>query len=192
MTTRNRWIAAAVALLVALAGYFVSSQKHARIDRLSRDCATIARRKDWPRLEELAREWTALESSPLAWFWLGSALKEQQEWSEAEEAFSHVPVDGLRGIDAAIARMEIVYHIDQRPLAAIELARDLLQRDAGLAAPRRHLIHFYAMTMQRPELTREIRLAIKHRADVPEHYLYLFSVEDLSFRDAEQVTARWV
>lgn len=192
MTTRKRWIAAALVLILVSAGGVLSLLRQARVRRLSKECAVVAKREDWTRLEALAREWTDFDPSPLAWFWLATSLKEQREFAEAEHAFAKVPLDGLRGIDAATARMEILYHIDERPLEAIALARELLQLDPHLAAPRRHRIHFHAMTLQRRELIQEIRLAIRHRADVPEHYVYMLSLEDLSFRDAEQVTARWV
>src|SRR5438445_643504 len=102
----KRWWAALLVLVLATVGGAVSFSRQGRAARLAKECAALAKREDWPRLEELAREWTAVESSPLAWFWLGTALKEQQEFTDAKEALARVPVDGLRGIDAAVARME--------------------------------------------------------------------------------------
>jgi tetratricopeptide (TPR) repeat protein len=187
----KRLIAAALVLISSLASVAFVAFREVRIRRLSTECATYATREDWPRLEAVARQWTQLHSDPAAWFWLGTSLKEQLRFGEAKQAFANVPVEGIRGIDAAVERLEIQYHIENRPLEALELARDLLQRDPSLASPRRHLIHFCAMTFQRPELIRQVRQAIDHHVDIPEHYIYLFLIEDLSFRDAQDVTALW-
>jgi tetratricopeptide (TPR) repeat protein len=191
MIRTRRWTIAGILMLSVAAAAVVVTRRQARIDHLAAECPTIARIKDWPRLEARAREWLDLQSAPAAWFWLGTSLKEQRQFADAGRAFENVPRDGLRGIDAVIERMEIQYHVFQRPLEALQLARELLAIDPRLASPRRHRIHFYAMTMQRPELIREIRLAITHRVDLPEHYLYLISLEDLTFRDAEEVTRGW-
>ena len=191
MHSRAKWAIAGVVTLSATAAVLVTIYRQSEIDRLSRACAEASRKQAWPRLESLSREWTTIDSSPIAWYWLGSALKAQGRFLEAEPAFAQIQVDGPRGIDAAVARMEIQFHVHKRPLAAIDLARDLLERDQKLASPRRHLIYFFAMTLQRTELIREIRQAIKFGVDVREHYLYLMILEDLSFRDAELITREW-
>ncbi len=187
----KRVLLTSVVLLLALISA-ASVYLQYRVDHLAKQCAEASKRNHWPKLEGLAREWLSLRSAPVAWYWLGTSLKGQAKFREAKAAFARVPLDGIRGIDAAIERMEITFHIDQHPLEALELARQLLDRDARLASPRRHLIYFYAMTLQRPQLLREIHRAIDHLVDIPEQYVYLLTLEDLSFRDAEDVTTRWL
>ncbi|MBS0263223.1 MAG: hypothetical protein JSS02_14865 [Planctomycetes bacterium] len=191
VNTRRRWWLIGVVLaglVIGVGGWWFRA---ARIARLSSECIALASREDWPRLEIAARQWTRWQSAPVAWYWLGMSLKSQRQFPEAKQAFLKVPLAGPRGVDAAIERLEITYHVEHRPLEAIELAKALLDRDPKLASPRRHLILFCAMTFQRVELIRQVRLAIDQHVDLPEHYIYLFLLEDLSFRDGQEVTARW-
>lgn len=187
-TKRTLLILTVVLLSVCAGAYYVQR----RVDQLTRLCAEAFRQHDWQKLEGSARESLMLRGTPLAWYWLGSALKGQGKFAEAKSAFEKVPLHGIRGIDAAIERMEITFHVELRPLEAIEAAQRLLERDPRLASPRRHLVYFYAMTLQRPQLLREIRRAIEYHVDLPEHYIYLLTLEDLSFKDAEEITTRWL
>jgi tetratricopeptide (TPR) repeat protein len=177
--------------VVAVAAGTLWWLREVRITRFNTECTVLSAREDWPRLEAKARQWTQWQSAPLAWYWLGVSLKQQREFAAAKEAFCRVPRDGPRGVDAAIEQVEIEYHIEQNPLKALALAKSLLERDPNLASPRRHLIHFYAMTFQRVELIRQVHLAIDHHTDLPEHFVYLFVLEDLSFRDGAEITGRW-
>jgi tetratricopeptide (TPR) repeat protein len=180
-------IAAVVAGWLTTRAMHIQSQK----DNLAQKCAAAFEAKHWQTLETASREWLKLESAPAAWFWLGTALKGQARYLDADLAFQQVPANGIRGIDAAIEHMEIQFHVAERPLNALPLALRLLERDERLASPRRHLIYFYAMTLQRPQFLREFRQALQFRVDLPEHYVYLLALEDLAFRDAETVTAKW-
>ena len=190
MNTRTIWTAATLLLLSLAAGSAIYLRQH-RLDQLSTECVTAFHEKNWRDLEVLARQWTDMQSAPAAQYWLGIALKEQGKFEAAFRAFKSIRLEGPRGIDGAVERMEILFHVFQKPLDAIDLADKLLERDRKLASPRRHLIYFHAMMLQRPELLQQIKLAIEDHVDLPEHYVYLLSMEELGFRDADEVTRKW-
>lgn len=192
MSKSVKWTMAAVLALV-LATSAVAYRDQIYVDQIAAKSAEAARRKDWTQLEQHTRAWLAKRSDPQAQFWLATALREQHRFSEAVATHSQVPLDGPRGIDAAVDRMEMQFHVLHDTQDSLALAETLLQRDPKLASPRRQLIYYYAMTLQRISLLREIRLAIHYQADLPEHYLYLMTLEDLSFRfrDYEFATREW-
>ena len=187
-------IIAAVTLLVLLLPLILGPtlyRGNPRLQALPAACAKAFRDKNWKNLEASAREWTRLQSTPGGQYWLGISQKEQGNFDAAFRAFETIPLDGIRGIDAAIERMELLFHYFQLPLPAIQLADQLLKLDPKLAAPRRNLIYFHAMMLHRAELLRQIHTAIEDHSDLPEHYAYLLTMEDLGFRDAEVVTQKW-
>ncbi len=144
-------------------------------------------------LLQVASAWTvARPEDSSAWYWLGEAHSKLRQYSEAAKAFENVALEQLRGVDAATALMKLRITELNQPLEAMELADRLLARDSRLADPRRTRIFFLAMTSQRGQLAREIAAAVEARADAPEHYVYLMTFEDLSFRDGDQVIGKWL
>lgn len=187
---RTIWLAAA-AVLLSLSAAWAVHYRQQRFNRLTAQCVAAFHAKNWTMLESLARELTDRRHDPGSQYWLGISLKEQRLFDAAYQAFDSVPLDGPRGIDAAVERMEIQFHVLQHPLEAVELAEKLLRIDRKLASPRRHLIYFHAMMLHRPEVLLNTHLAIEDHVDLPDHYVYLVTLEDLNFRDAEEVTAKW-
>lgn len=190
MSASLKWVFALSLIAAACWGAY-SARRSQLLARLPVQCVTLGKQRNWIGLEAVARDWLAQAPAPGAWYWLGIALKEQRRFPEAADAFGAVPVNGPRGIDAAIERMELQFHVFEQPLKAMQLAERLLKDDPRLASPRRHRIYFYAMTLQRSQLLQEVSLAIKYGVDVPEHYVYLVWLEDLSFSDADVVTGKW-
>lgn len=176
-------------MFVAAGGY--AYWRSSRIDRLSSQCVAASTVHDWKRLEKLSRDWLELDDSTSGRYWLGLSLKFQKKFAEADEVWSTIPIDQPRGIDAAAECAEIQFHVFSRPLEAIETCQQLLRIDDRLASARRHLIYFDAMALQRVDLIHQIRKAIQDQVDLPEHYLHLFSLENLVYTDSVEVTRKW-
>lgn len=159
---------------------------------LSLQCYQLSQQAHWETLKSTADELIAIASDDSdGWYWKGEALRQLHQFDESIDCFEKVGLDDPRGLDAASVRMELIFHVRNDPLQAIALAGDLLARDPALAEPRRHLIYFFAMTGQRVQLREQVREAIDHNCDLPLHYVYLMTSEDLSFRDAAELTAVW-
>jgi len=182
---------AVIVVILSWLGYSTIHQRSQKLSRISTECTSTFRAQNWIKLESLAREWLTIESVPSAHYWLGIALKEQRHFDEAFHEFDAVSIDGPRGIDAGVEKLEIQFHVHQKPLEAVALAERLLERDKKLASPRRHLIFFHAMMLHRADLIKHVKLAIEYHVDVPEHYVYLLTMEDLGFGDAEEITRKW-
>ncbi len=148
---------------------------------------------DWKVAEQVAGQLTLiLPDDPWSWYALGQARERNQDFSGAAFALEHVAVEGPRGVDAALALMKLRLRYLNQPLESMKTASQLLQLDPKLSDPRRTRIYFYGMTLQRSWLLQDIYAAIEYRADLPEHYLTLVSLEELSFSDGDQVTEAWL
>ncbi|MBC7968011.1 MAG: hypothetical protein H7Z17_19045 [Fuerstia sp.] len=193
MNKSSRRLFLIVAVVLAAALSFVWGWRQSQLDKFRAACQSAANAKDWTRLELLGREWSRkAPDEPLAWYWLGESLQAQRRYLDSVNAFTQIPIDGPRGIDAANARMQLLFHALDRPRDALVIADKLLEIDPRLPDPRRNRIYFFAMTRQRSRVLPDIREAIVHRADLPDHYIYLLNVEDMTFRDGDIVTQKWL
>lgn len=184
-------VATAVFCLLLTGNYYW--KRSDRLHQLSMECPEAEQAKDWKVLEARSLEWLKTEpDSAYARFWLGEALHNQGRFQESLKLFQEIDVLGPRGIDAAINAMHIQFFVNHLPSAAMETAAHLLAVDPSLAEPIRVRVYFYAMTFQRGKLLEEIKTAIKYRADLPEHFVHLMLLEDLSFRDGADVVGRWL
>jgi tetratricopeptide (TPR) repeat protein len=192
---RRLWFVAGLFVcgLAAAAGYyFFSILPRQQIAGIASECVVAADRQDWRQLERLGNSWRQLDpKDPRAAFWLGESLQCQKKYDAAMNVLEQIPLDAPRGVDAAIRRMNILLHVKSRPSPALALAAELLQIDPAMADPIRTRVYFFAMTLQRAELLQEIRAAIQYQADLPEHYVYLMTLEDLSFRDGVEILQNW-
>lgn len=197
MTSKKKRLLILSLLLVAACAV-VSSGYHLwlrrqQIHKLSIECPQAAQANDWRRLEQVSSEWLRAEPHSVhAKFWLGEALQSQGKFSEALGFLEQIGLQEPRGVDAAIRTMHIQLFVNHRPSAAMRIASDLLDSDPSLPDPIRVRIYFFAMTFQRDKLLQEITTAIRYRADLPEHYIHLMLLEDLSFRDGSAVVGRWL
>jgi len=169
-----------------------SFRRTSRTAALAASCFQEASRNNWRQVETLALEWSQLDSGPsAAWYWLGEARKHQHRFDEAVAAFSRLELTDPRGMDAAASRMEVLFHGLHRVDEALSLADQVLAISPALAEPRRERIYYFAMTLQRGDLIREIHKAVEHQVDIPDHYSYLLAVDDLFYRDGAEVIGRW-
>lgn len=156
-------------------------------------CRTAARERNWNEVERLASAW--VKSNPqqaLGWYWLGRSHFVRGDFDEAAQAYRHVPVGGPRGVESGTALMQILFHQQHNAAEAVRFASELLEVDSRLPDPRRTRIYYGAMTLQRGALLKDIQAAIDTRVDLPDHYIFLMTLEEISFRDGDQVTARWL
>lgn len=193
----RHWISSPLLKWGLLTGVILASLSYAihrawRLSVLPGVCNTAARLESWEELETNAREWTTLKPNhSMAWFWLGLSQRGQGQYNEAFDSFEHVPLRGARGIDAAVARLELQFHLFHEPIEALKIAEEIERLEPDNIDALRHQIYFYAMTMRRPQMVAKIRQVTHQGGDIPEHYLYLLNLEDLWFSDGPDVTAKW-
>jgi tetratricopeptide (TPR) repeat protein len=183
-----------LAVLLLTGGVGILRWRHQQaVEHFPESCRSAAGLQNWNALETLSREWLEeAPEEPVAWFWLGESLRFQRQFPEAEDAYRHVALGQLRGIDATIERMQLQFHVFHDPETAMQLADELLAFNSRLADPIRNRIYYFAMTSQRAALLKEIKRAIEVQADLPVHFVYLASLEEIGFRDADVVTGKWL
>jgi len=171
-------------------------RSHHRVSRaaaLAAACFQASSKDNWSRVETLAREWSELDPGPTAaWYWLGESLKRRRRFEEAVEAYSRLELTDPRGLDAASGRMEVLFHGLHRVEEALTFGQQALALSPALAEPQRERIYYDAMTLRRGGLIRGIRRAIEHEVDLPDHYSYLLTVDDLFYRDGPDVVGHWL
>lgn len=191
---KAKWLSAIVVVgMIAAAVVYRQLQLSETVDRFREICRKAEKSGNWTKVVETASQWANVDpGDPLPWFLLGEGRSHLNEHSEAANAYEKIPLDGPRGFDAAAALMKVNFQYLNKPLEAMSLADQLLEIDERFADARRTRIFFYAMTFQRSRLLEDISAAIELRSDQPDHYVYLVSLEELSFSDGDQITARWL
>ncbi len=147
---------------------------------------------DWERAVAVARRLAAFRSED-GDFWLDLAdcARELDDPELAAIALGHVPEDDPRHLNALLLQADLLFGELDRPLEAAAVWRRVLEMDPLNATAFQRLIYFYAMTVQRAELVRTIRLAMERHREPPEAYTYLVLSDRLQFSDALFRIRRW-
>ncbi|TXT17094.1 MAG: Uncharacterized protein FD138_4630, partial [Planctomycetota bacterium] len=77
------------------------------------------------------------------------------------------------------------------PLKGVDACDRILKADPGAAGAQRQLIWFYAMTLQRAKLLKQIESAVKSQKEPRESYGYFFLADSFRTKFAVQLNQRW-
>lgn len=125
------------------------------------------------------------------WLDLADCARELDDPELAAMALGRVPEHDHRHVNSLLLQADLLFGELDRPLDAAVVWRRVLQADPQNATAFQRLIYFYAMTVQRNELVRTIRLAMDRHREPPEAYTYLVLSERLQFSDALYRIRRW-
>lgn len=184
---------AAIGLLIA--SWFVIPPKWRdwRAKRFDRQCRELRDRRDWTQLAAVAATWS--QSDPRradAWLFRAEAAQGQREYLAASDYLFQIPPEDAKAIPAHLGGATILLGVANRPLEGIDALQKLLKREPRIADAHRHLIQFYALTLQRQRLLRQIRFAIANDREPPEAYVYLFLVDTLRLSNGVDMNNHWL
>ena len=127
-----------------------------------------------------------------AWLLQARAAHEQHNLAESARILAAVPEDCPQKEEALRALVELQMGPQNAPLAAEQTLRQMLDRDPLSEFAHQRLIFFYAITLQRQKMVRQIRRAMQLQREPIEAYTYLFFADELDFTNGAEVNRRWL
>lgn len=158
-----------------------------------RQCRELRNLRDWSQLASVSETWSRSDPARAnAWLFRAEAAESQRKYVAAAEFLFRVPSQDPKSIPAAMEGATILLSKANRPIEGVEALEKLLQREPRIADAHRHLIQYYALTLQRQPLLRQIRFAIAHEREPSESYVYLFLVDTLRLSNGVEMNSHWL
>lgn len=182
-----------IGLIVISMGFGWRWWRERQAARFESECRELRRRQDWRQLELVSEKWSRDEPGRAnAWLFRAEAAERQRKYVASAEFLFQVPVKDPKSLPAFMEGAKLLLGNANHPLEGVEALQKLLQREPRVADAHRHLIQFYALTMQRQLLLRQIRFAIQSDREPPEAYVYLFLVDTLRLSNGVELNNRWL
>ena len=160
---------------------------------LDRQCRELRDRKDWSKLAAESESWSKSDPKRAkAWLFRAEAAEGQGKFVEASDYLFHVPPNDERYIPAYMGGVTLLLGQANRPIEGIAAIHQLFKREPRIAEAHKHLIQFYALTLQRQKLLHQIRFAIANEREPPESYVYLLLVDTLRLSNGVEMNSRWL
>jgi tetratricopeptide (TPR) repeat protein len=154
---------AVIGLLVASVGFGPQLWRDWQGQRLERRCRELRDRKDWSQLAALTETWTQSDPGRAnAWLFRAEAAEGQGQSVVAADFLFRVPSQDAKSVPAFMQGATILLSKANRPIEGVEALHKLLKREPRVADAHRHLIQYYALTLQRQRLLGQIRFAIEN------------------------------
>ena len=191
---RVPWLVAVVLVTIVAGGYGAYRVwVNMRIDTYAASCRQAMREKNWQRVTELASAWSQLapqQADP--WICLAAAASERGEVQQAVDYLARLPDGDPKTPGALLERSGMLFNALHRPIEGAADCDRALRLQPHLPEAHQRLIFFYAFTMQRARMVKQIRVALENDCDLPETYVYLFGRDWLSFANGMQENVKWM
>lgn len=190
---RSRWLLVALALsgLVALMVQWQQSGLRRQQLDLAARCQHAYHDGDWPRLEELARQWAGIEphaASP--WLYAAQAARAMDQPQLAADYLQKIqhqpPLEAL--LDLSQLQMEQLV----QPEAAYQTCLKTAELYPGDPENHQRLLFYYSMTCQPTQIVAEVSRALRTGADTPVTYAYRLGAYWLTYRNGFDMNAMWL
>ena len=198
-TGKGRYIVIVAVLLVVLPlGWwgFAEYQEQARWKRraeLNTRCRQLSAEGKWVELEQLAREWRQWNpDSDESLLFLADARLNQGDVVEAQDYLQRLPDTSDKIIPSLLLASELQLGPGNLPLAAPETLERVLKIDPSSSTAQQRLIFFYALTLQRTKMLKQLRQAVATRSEPIEAYVYLVLSSHMSLTNGISYTSRWL
>lgn len=174
--SKRRWVVSLLAFVgLGLTGvWYAGMSTDAARKAAERECRTLRDSKQWKQLAVVARRWSEWDSKRAdPWLFRAEASEQARNALETADYLSHVPDSDPRAAAALGALAAIQFEALNRPRDGILTCERILQIDPRVTSVHKKLIFFALSTLQRPEMIRRIREAIRLRRESPESYVFL-------------------
>ncbi len=177
-------------LLAAVPGYRWLQQR--RTNQFKEACVAATQEKEWQRLGLIAGKWSAWDpASDDSYVYLAESQFQAGELSEAADSLSQVSDDYHGAVAALSFRGELLYGDLHRPDLAEKNWQRMLELDPKNTHAHQRLITFYAVSLQRGKMVKQIRESLERRCEPPEAYAYLLLANALSFTQGSVPVHNW-
>jgi tetratricopeptide (TPR) repeat protein len=192
---RRRLVLLCVLACIALPGwhYGLPLWEHRRQESFFANCSRAQQLGEWDELQRLSMQWTRWQpESADAWVFRADAAQNKGDFAAAVEYLSAVPESSPKAIPAYIALATLQFGPATQPLDGVRTSERLLELEPRTTAAHQQLIEFYAMTLQRGKLIKQIRQAIDLGREPRSAYVYLFLIDTMRLADAVETNDTWL
>lgn len=167
--------------------------KQSQLREYENQCRTAKDRGDWNTLAVVSEKWAVWEpDSGQAWVMRALAAQESGDLPASAEFLEQIP-DHYEGAIAARLELSTLYFEPlNRPVDGVRICERILDTNPKIVAAHQRLCHYFAMTLQRGRLLRQVRESIHRKAETVDGYNYLVTLPDLIFSDSLQRVTRWL
>lgn len=159
---------------------------------LARQCREIRNQQRWEELEARTRLWTSWQpSSPDAWLLRADAAQHLDRFTEAAEYLDQVPISSGKYLPAQAARARLLFGSAELPNQGAVTSLKILEIEPHQQEIRSQLIKYYAVTLQRVALRKQIREAIQLQTEPREAYVFLLLLDTVRLAGAADLNERW-
>jgi tetratricopeptide (TPR) repeat protein len=163
------------------------------VSELNRKCHSLSLHSQWNELAEVAARWAVLQpQSAEPWLMRAEAAEGMEDWAHVVEFLDHVPRNDPRAVGIQIRKATIQFENLNQPRAGVKTCDELLKLDPRVLPAHKQIIFFYTLTLQRAEMVRRIRQAIRMRRESPESYVYLVGTSWLYSSSLYRHNSRWL
>lgn len=190
---RSGWVLLALLIGLSAAWWFINRWRHETVESYRRQCDRLTVEREWSRLAAVSEKWT--RSEPLRadpWLFRAGAAEGRQEWQAVVAYLDRVPRSDPRAVPALIRKAVTEFEQLNRPWEGVRTCDEVLELEPRVLIAHKQTIFFYAMTLQRAEMVRRIRRAIRVRRESPETYIYLVSASWLYSGALYRHNTRWL
>jgi tetratricopeptide (TPR) repeat protein len=197
MNRGKPWIIGTAAILatVAVGAVLCVTRRRANNQRevAAAECRVARRDQRWDELRRLAAGWASREPRAAdPWLFLAEAAQGLGDASAAADAIGRVPETDPRVVPALIGLASSEFGPLNRPLEAEAAYLRALQLEPRNLIAHQSLIKYYAVSLQRQKLVRQIRLAIERQSEPPEAYLFLFLLDSMRIGNSVELNEHWL
>jgi tetratricopeptide (TPR) repeat protein len=156
-------------------------------------CLRARTSRNWGELHRLAEAWaTSQPQSADAWLFRADAAQQQGDFAAAADFLAAVPPEDPKALPAYIALSKLQFGPLNRPHDGVQTCERILKLEPRTTAGHQGLIEFYAMTMQRQKLLRQIRFAIEMSREPPSAYIYYFLIDTMRLANGDELNSAWL
>ncbi|MBS0263205.1 MAG: hypothetical protein JSS02_14770 [Planctomycetes bacterium] len=144
------------------------------VAELSRQCRILSTHSQLNELAEVAARWSVIAPQTAdPWLMRAEAAEGLEDYEHAAEFLGRVPRDDSRAVGALVRKAMIEFENLNRPRIGVQTCDEVLALDSRILMVHKQAIFYFTMTLQRAEMVRRIRQAIRARRESPESYVYL-------------------
>ena len=197
MSRRRRLTLLSFAVIVVVAACVVPSTYRGwcsfRRREAAAQCRAALSRQRWDEMESIADRWSAWDpQNGEAWQYRAQAAGFKKDWPAAAKFLWRIPDGDPRMVQAMIEVSKLGFTHLNDPLQGVKACERILQNNPQAAGAQQQLIWFYAMTLQREKLLRQIRSAINVQSEPREAYVYFFLADTSRSGVAVKINERWL
>ena len=167
--------------------------KRHRTSEFDRHCRDSRAQENWHDLAEVSEQWTLWQpASGDAWVMRALAADKSGDLIATADFLERVPDDYQGAVPAFLELSSLYFDPLRRPVDGVRTCERILSINPEIVAAHERLCHYFAMTLQRDSLLKQVRESIRLRAETVDAYSYFLTLPDLVFSDALPSVKDWL